>query len=149
MTPIREAALAAIAARLVIAVPAAVVERARRAPVDTDAETLPRLIVTGTGWSADTTQQPGTTHYSIGFDVVGYAGAATDLAAEQAVSALHAAVLGALAGWTPDAAGLSDIAEDSASFRTFAADEFARPAGAFVARFSLLAVVPTGQPFAS
>ena len=147
MTPLREAALAAVAARLAAAVPGATIERARRAPVDTDAEPLPRLIVTGTDWTADTTQQPGVTHYNIGFDVVGYAGGGTDLAAEQAVSALHAAVLAALAGWTPDATGLSDVAEDSASFRTYAADESARPAGAFVARFSLLAVAPTGQPF--
>ena len=149
MTPLREAALAAVTARLATAVPDAVIERARRAPVDTDAEPLPRLIVTGADWTADTTQQPGATHYTIGFDVVGYAGGATDLAAEQAVSALHAAVLVALAGWTPDAVGLSDVAEDSASFRTYAADESARPAGAFVARFSLLAVAPTGQPFTS
>lgn len=149
MTPLREAALAAVAAQLASAVPGATVERARRAPVDTDAEALPRLIVTGTDWAADTTQQPGATHYTIGFDVVGYAGAATDLGAEQAVSALHAAVITALAGWTPDAGGISDVAEDSASFRTYAADESARPAGAFVARFSLLAVAPTGQPFTS
>ena len=149
MTPLREAALAAVPARLAAAVPDAVTERARRAPVDTDAEVLPRLVVTGADWTADTTQQPGATHYTIGFDVVGYAGGATDLAAEQAVSSLHAAVVVALAGWTPDAAGLSDVAEDSASFRTYAADESARPAGAFVARFSLLAVAPTGQPTTS
>ena len=147
MTPLREAALAAVTVRLATTVAGAVVERARRAPVDTDSEALPRLIVTGTKWTADLTQEPGITHYAIGFDVIGYVSAATDVAAEQAVSALHAAVLSALASWTPDAAGLSDVEEEGAVFRAYAADESARPAGAFAARFSLLAVAPTGQPF--
>jgi hypothetical protein len=48
-TPIREVALVAIAARLA-EIPGVVVERARRAPVDTDKEPLPRLVLTGTDY---------------------------------------------------------------------------------------------------
>ena len=42
-TALREAALAAVAARLTAILPDAVVERARRAPVDTDSDALPRF----------------------------------------------------------------------------------------------------------
>ena len=45
--PLREAALASIADRLATQLPNVAVERARRNPVDTDAETLPRLVVRG------------------------------------------------------------------------------------------------------
>ncbi len=45
--PLREAALTAVAARLTAQIPTAVVERARRVPVDTDVESLPRLILLG------------------------------------------------------------------------------------------------------
>lgn len=146
-TPLREAALAAVAARLADLLRDAAIERARRAFVDTDAEALPRLIVSGTDWIADITQEPGATHYSIGVTVAGYVAGADDLAAEQALSVLHASVVAALAGWTPDEAGLGDVVEHTASFRLYSADESARPAGEFVARFSLLAVAPTGQLF--
>ena len=45
--PLREAGLAAIAQRLTSIMPGVVVERARRAPVDVDTDTLPRLILRG------------------------------------------------------------------------------------------------------
>jgi hypothetical protein len=45
--PLREAALAAIAERLATQLADVAVERARRAPVDTDAEPLPQLVVRG------------------------------------------------------------------------------------------------------
>jgi hypothetical protein len=148
-TPLREAALAAIADRLTTALPDAAVERARRAPVDVDAETLPRLIVRGEDWQADDTEEPGRTHYHIGFSVTGFASATTDLAAEQALSLLHARAVEALAGWTPSAAGLGDVAEKSCEFSLYEAEDSARPAGEFLARFSMLAIGPSGGPWAS
>ena len=146
-TPLREAALAAIAARLVGTLPDVVVERARRAPVDTDTEMLPRLIVRGEDWQADTSQEPGTTHWTIGVSVSGFARGASDLAAEQTLSDLHARVVAALAVWTPDTAGLGDVVEENADLRLYDADESAKPAGEFIARFSLLAVGASAAPW--
>jgi len=146
-TPLREAALAAIASRLVASIPAAVVERARRAPVDADRELLPRLILTGTSWEADEGAEPGITHYTMGFVVTGYARAATDLALEQALSALHAATVAALAGWTPVVDGLGEAAEEGAEFQIYDAEESAKPAGEFTARFSMLCLAPLGSPY--
>jgi hypothetical protein len=83
--PVVEAALAAIAARLASAVPGAAVERARRSPVDLDAETLPRLVLQVDSLDADSTAEPGVTHYRLSFIVVGSANGANDLAAQQAV----------------------------------------------------------------
>lgn len=146
-TPLREAALAAIAARLVVVLPDVPVERARRAPVDVDTEALPRLVLRGEEWDANESQEPGATHYRIAFSVVGTVRAKADLEAEQALSALHADVITALAGWTPDEPGLGDVAEVSTEFRLFDADESARPAGEFIARFGLTAFAATGNPF--
>jgi hypothetical protein len=146
-TPIREAALAAIEARLRAQLPDVPVERARRAPIDTDKEKLPRLVLRGEGWDADDSQEPGTTHYRIGISVAGTIRAVTDLDAEQALSALHARVVAALAGWTPDAPGLGDVAEQGTEFRLHDADESARPAGEFAARFAMTAYAATGNPF--
>ena len=147
--PLREAALAAIADRLTTALPEVVVERARRAPVDVDAETLPRLILRGEDWQADDTEEPGRTHYRIGFSVAGIASATTDLAVEQALSLLHARVVETLAGWTPSTAGLGDVAEQSAEFSLYDAEDSARPAGEFLARFSMLAIAPSGGPWSA
>lgn len=147
--PLREAALAAIADRLTAQLPDVTVERARRAPVDTDAEPLPRLVVRGDDLEADDTQEPGRTHYRIGFGVSGFVVGATDLAAEQALSLLHARTVAALAGWTPATPGLGDIAEQGAEFRLYDAEDSARPAGEFLARFTILAVGPAGGPWSS
>ncbi len=144
--PLREAALAAVAARLTAQIPGAVVERARRSPVDTDVETLPRLVVVAGNVEADEAAEPLLTHYQLAFAVHGYAAGADDLAAEQALSLLHAQVVAALAGWTPAAAGLGDIAERGADIGLFALDDSAKPAGSFEARFSVLAISPTGGP---
>lgn len=146
-TPIREAALAAIAERLTTELPGIVLERARRAPVDTDKEPLPRLVLTGTDWEADETAEPGSTHYNLGFAVAGYVRATTDLGVEQGLSELHASVVAALAGWTPAVDGLGEAAEQGAEFRLYDTDESAKPAGEFLARFSMLAIAPLGAPF--
>lgn len=146
-TALRETTLAAIAARLTAQITTATVERARRGPIDTDRETLPRLVLTGTDWTADEAAEPGMVHYTLGFAVAGYAGARTDLAAEQALSALHAQVIAALAGWTPATAGLGEPAEQDAEFRLYDAEESAKPAGEFVARFSVLITAALGNPY--
>ena len=147
--PLREAALAAIAERLAAQLLDVAVERARRAPVDTDAEPLPRLVVRGDDLEADDTQEPGRTHYRIGFGVSGFAAGVTDLAAEQALSLLHAHTVAALAAWTPATPGLGDITEQGAEFRLYDAEDSARPAGEFLARFTILAVGPAGGPWSS
>jgi hypothetical protein len=147
--PLREAALAAISERLATQLPDIAVERARRAPVDTDAEPLPRLILRGDDLEADDSQDPGRTHYRIGFAVSGFVAATTDLAAEQALSLLHARTVAALAGWTPATPGLGDVAEQGAEFRLLDAEESARPAGEVLARFTILAVGPAGGPWSS
>lgn len=144
---LREAALAEIAARLTAQLPGVAVERSRRAMVDTDNEALPRVVVRGGDWLADNTQEYGTTHWIIGFSVSGFVGGADDLAAEQALSDLHARVVAALAAWTPATAGLGDIAEADADIRLYDADESAKPAGEFIARFSLLATGPSAHPY--
>ena len=71
------------------------------------------------------------------------------LAAEQALSLLHARSVTALAGWTPSTPGLGDVAEQGAEFRLYEAEDSARPAGEFLARFTILAVGPTGGPWSS
>ena len=146
-TPVVEAALAAIAARLASAVPGAAVERARRAPVDLDTETLPRLVLQVDSLDADSTAEPGSTHYRLSFIVVGTANGASDLAAQQSVISLHASVVAALAGWTPSTAGLGDMAELGADFLLHDVDQSASPTGEFAARFEMLAVTPTGSPY--
>ena len=146
-TPIREAALAAIADRLAAELPSVVLERARRAPVYTDKEPLPRLVLTGTDWEADETAEPGSTHYTMGFVVAGYIRDTTDLGVEQGLSDLHASVVAALAGWTPTVDGLSEATEQGAEFRLYDTDESSKPAGEFLTRFSMLAIAPLGVPF--
>jgi hypothetical protein len=121
----------------------------RRAPVDVDIDTLPRLILRGEEWQADETEEPGLTHYRLAFSVTGFASAATDLAAEQALSLLHAHLVQTLAGWTPSTPGLGDIAEQGAEFSLYDSDASAQPAGEFLARFSMLAIGPSGGPWAS
>jgi hypothetical protein len=141
-TPLRETALAAIATRLTSQIPTATVERARRAPVDTDTESLPRLVLSGDDWAADETAEPLVVHYTLGFTVSGYVRAASGLAVDQALAALHAATVAALAGWTPGLDGLGEPSEESAEFRVLDADESAKPAGEFTARFSMLCLAP-------
>lgn len=145
--PVVEAALAAIAARLASAVPGAAVERARRSPVDLDAETLPRLVLQVDSLDADGTAEPGSTHYRLSFIVVGTANGASDLTAQQAVLSLHASVVAALAGWTPSTAGLGDVAELGADYLLHDVDQSATPTGEFAGRFEMLAVAPTGSPY--
>jgi len=145
-TPVREAALAAIAARLPAQMPDVALDRARRSPVDTDVEPLPRMILRGEGIDADDTQEPGRTHYQIGFTVLAISRAGSDLVLEQTLSVLHARIAAALAGWVPNILNLGDVAEQGAEFVLYDAEDSAKPAGECAARFSILAVTPTGDP---
>lgn len=142
MTALRETALSAIAARLTAQVTAATVERARPDPVDTDKETLPRLVLSGTDWSADEAAEPLAVHYTLGFSVTGYARGRTHLLAEQALAELHADVTAALSGWTPSAFGLGEPAQEGAEFRLYDTEESAKPAGEFTARYTMLCLGP-------
>jgi hypothetical protein len=142
--PLREAALAAIAERIITGLPDVALDRARRAPVDVEVEALPRLVLRGEEIEADDTEEPGRTHYRIGFVVSGFAAGVSDLAAEQALSVLHARLVSLLAGWTPTAAGLGDVVEQGAEFRMYDTEESALPTGEFLARFSILAIGPNG-----
>ncbi|MCX7275526.1 MAG: hypothetical protein NTV19_20825 [Burkholderiales bacterium] len=146
-SPVAEAALAAITARLAAALPSVVVERARRAPVDIESETLPRLVLHIDSLDADASAEPGATHYRIGLTVVGTAIGTSDLEAQQAVISLHASVVAVLVGWTPNTAGLGDVVELGADFLLHDVDQSATPAGEFAARFEMLAVAATGSPY--
>lgn len=144
-TPIRESVLAAAAAELETLVPAVPVERARRAPVAI-AE-MPRLVVTGLGMEPDEGQSPLETFWKIGFSVTGYASGATDLAAEQALTELHARVVAALQaadlgpGAVQPTAGFAEMA-------LYDAEASSKPAGQFTVVFEVLAVTPTSSPYA-
>jgi hypothetical protein len=148
-TPLREAALAAMSARLTSQLSGVTVERARRAPVDTDSEHLPRVVLTATDWTADETVEPLATHYTLAFVVSGYVRGTSDLAIEQALSTLHARVVAALVGWTPQLPGIGEVSEEGAEFRLYDADESAKPAGEFAARFSVLCIGGQGIPYAA
>jgi hypothetical protein len=147
-TPLREAALAAIAARLAAELPDVPTERARRSAVDPVAEGT-RLVLVGEDWAADASQQPGITHYTLGFAVAGYLAAGSDLAAEQGLSTLHARVVAALCNWTPADPGLGEPVELGAEFELYDAEDSVRPAGEFRTRFEMLALAATGQPYAT
>jgi hypothetical protein len=149
MTAIREAALAAIAARLTAQITAATVERTRRAPVDVDKETLPRLVLSGEDWQADETAEPLVVHYTLSFALTGYATGRSALLAEQAAGALHAQAVAALTGWTPTGSGLGEPSEEGAEFQVFDAEESAKPAAAFTARFNMLCLAALGSPYAT
>jgi hypothetical protein len=148
-TPIREAALAAIATRLAAQITDAPIERARRAPVDVEQEQLPRIVLAGIDWAADETAEPMVAHYTLGFAVTGYCRARSDLALDQALAALHARVVAALSGWTPTDAGLGEPAEEGAEFTALDPEESKLPAGSFVARFSMLCLAGLGSPYAA
>lgn len=146
-TTIPAAAVQAVTMRLQEIITTATVERDRRAPVNVDSDPLPCLVVGVDGLEADTSQEPGYTHYRMEIWVLGYAAGTEDTGAALAIYDLHAQVVAALAGWTPDTAGLGDLGEISAEFTLFDADQAETPAGEFTARFSMLAHAPTGNPY--
>ena len=78
-----------------------------------------------------------------------WGGDLSDLAIEQALSTLHARVVAALVGWTPQLPGIGEVSEEGAEFRLYDADESAKPAGEFAARFSVLCIGGLGIPYAA
>ena len=153
MTPIREALLAAVATRLSAAIPDVPVERARRSPPGN--EEFPRLILRGGDLGSSDAESFGETTYTVGFVVTGYAAAPgsaanQDLAAEQALSALHARVVKALAAWQPDGTDLNEVRDTGgADFTVYDLEESDIPAGEFTAGFEAISVRPTGHPYAA
>lgn len=144
-TPLRESILAAVAARLAAQIPAVPVERARRAPVEI--AQMPRLVVRGQEATPDEGQSPGETFWTFGFTVTGYAKGTTDLAAEQALSQLHADVMAAL---QMAALGPASVMPSvgPADMRIYEPEMSAVPAGEFTVAFAALAVAPTASPYA-
>lgn len=145
MISLRESVLAAAAGTLAAAISDVPVERARRAPVEIG--DFPRLVLIGTSAIGDESQSPMETFWTFGFTVTGYAKAATDLAAEQALSDLHARVMAALqmahlgpASVMPTA-GMADLS-------LYPADDSRTPAGQFTVSFEALAIAPTAFPYA-
>jgi hypothetical protein len=144
-TPLRESVLAAAAARLASVVRDVKVERARRAP-PAEAE-FPLLAIIGGGAVPDYSQSPGETFWTFGFTVIGYAQAASDLAAERALTTLHARVMAALENTDLGPAAVQPTA-GAAQFGLYAPDESKTPAGEFSVSFQALAIAPTSSPYA-
>ncbi len=143
-TPLRESVLAAAAELLAAAISDVPVERARRAPPDI-AE-FPRLVVIGTTATGDETQSPCQTFWTFGFTVTGYVRGVTDLAAEQALSDLHARVMAALQMAELGPASIMPTA-GAAEMGLYVADESKTPAGQFTVPFEALAIAPTAFPY--
>jgi hypothetical protein len=144
-TPIREAVLAAVATRLTAQLSGVTVLRAHRAPLDP--RKCPAVIVTGGGMDADEDMSFGETQWRIGFSVAGYIKAATDLAAEQALSDLHARVIAALQNHDLGPATIQPNIT-GAEFELYSIEESAAPAGEFNASFEALAMTPAASPYA-
>lgn len=138
--------MAAVEARLRAMLPAVPVDRARRGEIDIATERLPRLVLQPEDVSADETQSPGYTHYTLTFAVVATLLGTTDLDLEQRLNAMHADLIAALAGWQPSTTGLGDVAQLGAEFNVYDPSTSKKPAGEVSARFSMLAVLPTGIP---
>jgi hypothetical protein len=144
-TPIREAVLAAVFTRLTAQLSGVTVLRAHRAPLDP--RRCPAVIITGTGMDADEDMSFGECQWRIGFTVAGYIAAATDLAAEQAASALHARLIAALLNYDLGPATIQPNIT-GADFELYSIEESAAPAGEFNASFEALAMTPAGSPYA-
>jgi hypothetical protein len=153
VTPIRDRIAALVTARLGDEIPDVPVEQARRAIVDNDE--FPRLVVLAGNVTASDTAGFGETTYVIGVIVVGYASADPDaenqdLSCQQALSALHARVVRALAAWQPDGIDLNEVRESgTAEFIAYDLDDSSEAAGEFTASFDAESIRPTGHPYAA
>lgn len=144
-TPLRESVLAAVADRLQDMIPGVPVERARRAPVGIDER--PRLVVRGGDAAADESQSPMETFWTFGVSVSGYVAAASDLAAEQALSTLHAQVMEALQAVDLGPASVQPTI-GLAEMALYDSADSSAPAGQFTIILEALAVAPTAHPYA-
>ncbi len=150
-TPLREAAIAAIAARLAAAMPAAPVERNRRAPVDSDDETLPRFIIRDGAHHVLASDAHGITLYRVEVSIEGWARATTDEGLGAALHSTHAAVVAALCNAEIEIDdGNQAISPEEVSFEAepIPARDAARPALSFDLRIGFNLRVPdTGGPY--
>jgi hypothetical protein len=144
-TPIREAILAAVATRLTAQLAGVAVLRAYRAALDP--RYCPAVVITGTSMDADEDMSFGETQWRIGFAVAGYITAATDLAADQALSDLHARVVAALQDHDLGS-GFVQCHVGTAQFELYSTEESAKPAGEFNASFEAMAMTSTKSPYA-
>jgi hypothetical protein len=133
-TPLREAALAAIAAQLAAALPSVPVERNRRAMPDLVHEALPRLALLDGDHQVPGSDAFGTVLYRVQAMVVGHVSAATDAALGAALNDLHAAVVAAICNQEILVAGEQNIwpQEEGMQLIPFAAEESSRPFMGFV-----------------
>lgn len=147
MANVRDAALAAIHARL-SAEFIDPVDRGRRAPVDLAHEQLPRLVLSGGNVEANTTMEPGYTHYTIEFEVAAYVTGTSDADLEVQQSNYFADIVAALGGgWQPATTGLGEVTELGAEFNTIPAAESKARVAEVVCRFTILAITPAGAPY--
>lgn len=146
MMPLRESVLAAVAEVLAAAIPDVPVERARRARPDI-AE-FPRIVVRGGDAAPDESQTPMLTFWTFGVIVTGYVKAATDLAAEQALSDLHARVVAALQMAELGPASVQPTMR-MAEMALYDAADSSTPAGEFTTIVEALATAPTAYPYAT
>ncbi len=93
----REAALAAIAARLTAQLAGVAVERGRRSMIGVE-ETLPRIVLVMGGHEEQDPDAVGMVLYRCTAQVEGYVAATTDEALEGAINDLHARCAAALVG---------------------------------------------------
>lgn len=143
-TPLREAVLAAVAARLATHLPAVTVERARRGEV-TPGE-APILVLTGGDMTPDQGQEPTVTHWTVEFFLQGWATGPDDLTAEQALSQLHADAVAAFEAWFPEDPQIQVTAGETV-FESYDPEDSSPPFGAFAMRCSALAFAPSGSPY--
>jgi hypothetical protein len=149
-TAFREAAFAAIAARLSSQLSGVAIERNRRGAINPE-EALPRVILRDGGHSAEEDDAFGRILYRVEAVVEGHATAATDAAQGPAVNDLHARVVAALIGveLTVGVAGGSIwMQERSTEVVMPDADTAATPTPAFVSVFAFdLRVPDQGGPY--
>ena len=143
--PARDVVLDAIKDRLAALVGGLVVERGRRSPVDPNTDTLPLAALTGTDWTPDETVEPGSTHYTLGFNVTTTVTAPSDGELDAAQSAIHADIIGALVGWTPDVPGVGDVVEGETEFLPVDDEDSSKPLAEVSSNFTILVVLPRGQ----
>lgn len=150
-TPLREAAVAAIAATLAAAMPAAPVERNRRSPVDVDDETLPRFVIRDGAHQVLPSDAHGLTLYRVEVLVEGWARAESDAALGAALHAAHAVVVAALCnGEIEIDGGRQAISPEEVAFEAepIPVRDAARPALSFDMRIAFNLRVPDlGGPY--
>jgi hypothetical protein len=149
---LREAAMAAVTARLKAIVPNVTIERSRTADVDFDHGNLPLLVVIGGDMRIAEDTSVLEMECEIECYVNGYVRGATGEVAERAASDLHAAVVSALYGWTPDQAtypGLMGARPQDAEFDLIPTAKASAPCASFTGRFVMQAIGPDGGPWST